>query len=60
MKITYYEQYLSHDRLRCVEYPHEAIIPDNFEDYKQGNLYYFKTDKYNYLVLSYENGKWYR
>ena len=53
-KIVYYRrEYI--DKYRCIDYPCIDFVVDDVPAFKQGGLFYFKKDNFNYLVLSKDN-----
>lgn len=49
-KIVYYRrEYI--DKYSCIDYPCIAFVVNDVP-FKQGDLFYFKKDNFNYLVLS--------
>lgn len=50
-KIVYYRrEYI--DKYRCIDYPCIDFVINDVPAFKQGDLFYFKKDNFNYLVLS--------
>ena len=50
-KIVYYRrEYI--DKFRCIDYPCVDFVINDTPSFKQGDLFYFKKDNFNYLVLS--------
>ena len=50
-KIVYYRrEYI--DKYSCIDYPVVDFVVNDTPAFKQGDLFYFKQDNFNYLVLS--------
>ena len=53
-KITYYRrEYI--DKYKCIDYPVVDFVVNDAPAFQQGDLFYFKKDNFNYLVLSKDN-----
>lgn len=59
-KITYYiRDYI--DQYKCIDTPVTTTVLSDKPAFTSGDLYYFKKDKFNYLVLfKGNNGEYYK
>ncbi len=59
-KITYYTREFI-DKYKCIDTPMTAFVISDRPAFNSGDLFYFKKDKFNYLVLfKGSNGEYYK
>lgn len=56
MKITYYTRVMIGE-FKCIDIPHETYVDELA--FQQGELYYFRQGRFNYIALSKgRDGEW--
>ena len=59
-KITYYTRKFI-DKCKCIDIPVTTTVLSDKPTFTSGDLFYFKKDKFNYLVLfKGSNGEYYK